>query len=117
MSEALEVLPKEELLKCVGCKCVFVGKSDLQNHHRIFGNAQHEEAFVRLHRKIESGNEEETGLLVWHKAKFGGGEVAFAENDPSLARSIEQQGSVRMGNYCYTLSNDKKWILKKVSME
>ena len=114
---SLMIIMAEDLLKCSGCKCLFVSENDLGRHVNKFGRNPHLEAFERLHHKIESGNEEETGLLAWHKAKFGTGEIAFAENDPSLTRSIECQGEVRMGKYLYTLSNDKKWILRKVSME
>ena len=106
-----------ELMKCAGCKCLFTSENDLSRHIGKFGKDPHEEAFERLHYKIESGNDEETGLLAWHKAKFGGGEIALAENDPSLTHSINQQGSVRMGMYLYTLSTDKKWIIRKIVSE
>jgi len=116
---SLNVLPKNDFEKCGFCRCHFSTKIDMKKHLDKFGRKDHEEDFTKLHRKIDRGNEEEeeSSQIVWHKAKFGTGEIALASNDQSLARSIEQQGQVRMGMYLYTLSNDKKWIIRKISSE
>jgi len=115
---SLDVLPKDDFEKCGFCRCYFFTKIDIKKHLDKFGREDHEEDFTKLHRKIDGGNEEEeSSQIMWHKAKFGTGEIALASNDQSLARSIGQQGEVRTGMYLYTLSKDKKWIIRKVSME
>jgi len=117
MPEAIEVLPMNPFEKCPYCECTFLTKPDREKHIDKFGREQHEETFKRFHRKIDAGNEEESGQIVWSKSKYGNGEITIAENDTRLTRSIEQQGEVRMGMYRYTLSNDKKWIIRKIVSE
>jgi len=117
MSEAVEVPFTETFLKCSGCNCLFLNKIDLKRHVNKFGREPHDEYLKRFHRKIDAGDEEETGQVVWHKAKFGNGEITLSDNDHSLARLIEQQHEVRMGMYLYTLSNDKKWMIRKIATE
>jgi len=117
MSEAVEVPFKEIFEKCSGCNCLFLNKIDLKSHLDKFGREQHDEYLKRLHRKADAGNEEELDQLVWSKSKYGDGEITLSSNDNRLARLIDQQGRVRMGMYLYTLSNDKKWIIKKIVRE
>ena len=118
MSEAVEVPFKEVFQKCSGCNCLFLNKIDLKSHLDKFGREQHDEYLKRFHRKVDAGDEEEeTGKVIWNKAKFGGGEITLSSNDNRLARLIGQQGNVRMGMYLYTLSNDKKWMIRKIVQE
>ena len=118
MTETIEVLPKDDFIKCPSCECVFLKKSDLKRHLGKFGREDHREVFKRFHRKIDAWNDDkEWELFTWSKGKYGNGEITLASNDTRLARSIEQQGQVRMGMYLYTLSNDKKWIIRKITPE
>lgn len=117
-----EVVVNAGFLKCSGCNCLFLNKDDLKRHIGKFGRAQHDEYLKRFHRKIDEGDDEENGKvevgkLVWFKAKFGNGEIALADNDRSLARLVMQQHTVRMGPYVFTLSNDQKWVIRKIVPE
>lgn len=117
MTEPINVLP-EPFKKCSGCECIFLNKSDLDKHLSKFGKENHKEVLKRFHSKIDVWTEdEEWDLFTWSKSKFGGGEITLSSNDNHLARLIDQQGQVRIGMYLYTLSNDKKWMLRKIATE
>jgi len=107
----------EDFEKCPFCECYFFTEIDMKKHLNKFGREEHTDAFMRLHRKVDVGSEEETEQTAWHKAKFGTGEITLSANDAALTRSIDQNGEVRMGMYRYTLSNDKKWIIRKIVSE
>ena len=117
MTENINVLPAP-FEKCPGCETLFLNKSDLKKHINKFGREDHKEALKRFHNKIDSWTEEgEWELFTWSKSKYDDGEITYASNDTRIARLIEQHGQVRMGMYLYTLSNDKKWIKRRIVPE
>ena len=117
MTQNINVLPAS-FLKCSGCECFFLTKSDLKKHLNKFGREDHKEGLKKLHSKIDVWSEDaEWDQFTWSKSKYGDGEITLASNDARTARLIEQTGPVKMGTYRYTLSGDKKWIIRKIALE
>lgn len=112
---------KNEFLKCPYCAVLTLNEDDMKAHLARFGDKKHEEAWRKLHERIERGLENDdmpehpTREGKWFKGKFGG-ELLLAEDPSALfyVKLINQNGGkpTECGNMTYKLSSDGKWLIR-----
>ena len=97
--------PEKEGRKCNWCKTCFHNNIDMNLHLKAYGKYPHdEEELEKLHR------------IRWKPSDYDDGDICHVDKikalDPQLAHAIEI-GSVNLGNYTYSLSQNEKWVKRR----
>jgi len=91
--------------KCNWCKCMFHNNIDMNSHLEAYGKYPHDEEELEKLRRIR-----------WKPSDYGDGDICHVDKvkalDPQLAHAIGL-GSVSLGNYCYSLSQNGQWVKRR----
>lgn len=89
---------ENKLYKCKGCVCIFLTQADLDKHKHAetFIPEKHDDAFHRLHSKMEEWDNEDPVNEVkqegeWRPSNRGQGFYCLAEKQDFLVKIILQQ--------------------------
>jgi hypothetical protein len=110
--------PEEKGFKsCPKCGCLFLTDADLKTHEKAFGNHD-KKSFERLHERLEFGGGDEDAPSnrsdIWKHGQWG--DYALAVKDPFLVKLCQQStGWVQCGMFDYHLSQDGKWLNKRIT--
>jgi hypothetical protein len=50
----------------------------------------------------------------WRKSKFDNGEILPSDKDPELKLEIQKSGPIQLGAWRYSLSQDGKWLKRRL---
>lgn len=88
--------------KCQFCNAYFNSNVDMNIHLDAYGKYLHdEEQLAKLNR------------IRWKPSDYDDGDICPADKDPTLARAVRENGSITLGSYNYTLSQNGKWLKRR----